>query len=260
MGRLLIFLGLILAVIWLLYWFKSKPPAQVARTLRKTAFWGVIAVLVVATATGRLNPLLAALAAMVPVLMRLLNLVQLIPGLQRAARSLGLGVPGAPGGGGGPGGGNAPGQTSSIRTRFLAMTLDHSSGAMDGEVLEGPFAGQRLSALELEQLLRMLELYREADAQSASVLEAYLDRERDEDWREQFNAASGPGSGAASGNGAMSRAEALAILGLEEGADAEAIRAAHRRLMQKLHPDRGGSDYLAAKINEAKRVLLDSGG
>lgn len=258
MARLLILAGLILAVLWLLSWFRRTPSARVAKTLRKAALWGVIGVLVVAAATGRLSPIFAALAAMVPVVMRVLNLVQIIPALQRTLRSLGLGLPGASasGGGAGPGGG-AAGATSAIRTRFLAMELDHASGAMDGEILEGPFTGQRLRDLDLDQLLRMLELYRDADAQSAAVLEAYLDRERAEGWRE--HAADGSteaGSGAAVGGGPLNEAEAWAILGLAPGSDAAAIRAAHRRLMQKLHPDRGGSDYLAAKINEAKRLLL----
>jgi len=129
---------------------------------------------------------------------------------------------------------------------------------MDGEVLEGPFAGRRLSDLGLDELLRMLELYRDQDGQSAAVLEAYLDRERGPDWRDQDQggpAAGGTGSARPAG-GPLSEAEAWAVLGLEPGADAAAVRDAHRRLMQKLHPDRGGSDYLAAKINEAKRVLL----
>jgi DnaJ-domain-containing protein 1 len=104
----------------------------------------------------------------------------------------------------------------------------------------------------------MLELYQDSDAQSASVLTAYLDREHGEDWRERSESEPGESAdrGAAHTN-AMTKADAWAILGLAPGADADAIRAAHRRLMQKLHPDRGGSDYLAAQINAAKALLLD---
>lgn len=266
MARLLILTGVILGVLWFLHWFRRTPPAQVARTLRQLVLWTLIGVLLLAVATGRLNPLFAALGALIPVVFRLLQLAQLLPALHRVLRSLGLGGSGLLGGSGPAGGGTGPAagsgpagaQASEIRTRFLLMRLDHGSGAMDGEVLDGPFVGRRLSDLGLDELLRMLELYRDQDAQSAAVLEAYLDRERGPEWREQ--AADGgvdkaAGQASASG-GPLSESEAWAILGLAPGADAEAIRAAHRRLMQKLHPDRGGSDYLAAKINEAKRVLL----
>jgi len=256
MGRVIVLLIIVAALVWFLHWFRTRPAHQVAQTLRKAALWGGIAVLVLATLTGRLNPIFAALAAMIPVAMRLLHLVRMLPMLQQLLQSLGIQVPGGIPGAGGAGGSAGSGRSSSIRTRYLDMTLDHASGVMDGTVLEGPFEGRRLSDLTLEQLLRMLELYQDSDQQSAAVLTAYLDREHG-DWRERAS----PGAGAGGGDAArmtrgMTRDDAYAILGLEPGADDDAIRSAHRRLMQKLHPDRGGSDYLAAQINAAKALLL----
>ncbi|WP_295879167.1 DnaJ domain-containing protein [uncultured Thiohalocapsa sp.] len=259
MGRLIVLLALGVALWWLLHWFRNTPPQQVAAVLRKSFIWIAVALLLLAVLSGRLNPLFAALAAAVPVVFRALNLLQALPALHRMLQSLGLVGPGPIGGGSSGGGGSA--RQSSIRTRYLDMSLDHDSGAMDGEVLEGPFAGQQLSRLGLAQLLRMLELYQESDARSAAVLTAYLDREHP-DWREDAAAAgaggtgqgsAGPGQAPARG---MTKEDAWSILGLEPGASAEAIRAAHRRLMQRLHPDRGGSDYLAAQINAAKDLLL----
>lgn len=260
MGRLIVLLALGVALWWLLHWFRNTPPQQVAGVLRKSFIWIAVALLLLAVLSGRLNPLFAALAAAVPVVFRALNLLQALPALHRMLQSLGLVGPGPIGGGSsGSGGGTGSARQSSIRTRYLDMSLDHDSGAMDGEVLEGPFAGQQLSQLGLAQLLRMLELYQESDARSAAVLTAYLDREHP-DWREDA-AAAGAGQGSAGAGQApargMTKEDAWSILGLEPGASAEAIRAAHRRLMQRLHPDRGGSDYLAAQINAAKDMLLE---
>jgi hypothetical protein len=227
-----------------------SPSAQVAAGLRKAALYGGIGLLVVLVVSGRLSPILAALAAAVPAVMRLANLLRLFPALQQLLRSLGvLGAPGAAGGMGTLGGG----QASAIQTRFIDMTLDHGSGSMDGTVREGPSLGRRLSDLGLDELLALLNLCRAQDPQSAAVLEAYLDRERG-DWRDSYDSrAAGPQVRPAT---TMDRAEALRVLGLAEGAGPDEVRAAHRSLMQRFHPDRGGSDYLAAMINEAKRVLM----
>jgi hypothetical protein len=250
MARLLILLGILGAIFWFLYWFRKTPPHRVSQVLRKSALWGLIAVLVLAAATGRLNPIFAAIGAAIPLLMRAAYLVRLLPAIQQLLRGIGLG--GLAGPAGAASGGS---QASSIRTNFLEMRLDHTTGAMDGQVIDGPFKGRRLSDLILDDLMRMLEFYRDADAQSAAVLEAYLDREREADWRKSDQGEGRTGRAPAH-NERLTKAEAWSILGLEPGADTDAIRAAHRRLMQRLHPDRGGSDYLAAKINEAKRLLL----
>jgi len=146
-------------------------------------------------------------------------------------------------------GGSAPqtGAANSVETAFLSMTLHHDSGRMTGSVKSGQFAGRDLATLTLSDLLALLQECQVADVDSVALLEAWLDRAHP-DWRAE--PAAEPRSGA------MTRAEALEILGLAEGADEDAIRAAHRRLMRSAHPDQGGSAWLAARINAARDFLL----
>lgn len=146
------------------------------------------------------------------------------------------------------------GQTSKIVTDHLEMELDHDTGAMRGRVLKGMFAGREIETLSPAELAMLWQDCQFADVQSAQIIEAYLDSAHPS-WREDMARAGGH-SGAASGDGVMTRAEAYEVLGLGPGASEEEIRHAHRELMLKLHPDRGGSVYLAAKINRAKDVLL----
>jgi hypothetical protein len=143
------------------------------------------------------------------------------------------------------------GEESAVETATLIMRLDHASGTMSGRVRRGPLAGRELAELTLPEMLALMEECRLADPDSVPLLEAWLDRVVPE-WREHAEPSAPPPSP----SGPMSRAEALAVLGLEEGAAEPAIRAAHRRLMQAAHPDRGGSDWLAARINQARDVLL----
>ncbi|WP_374448753.1 hypothetical protein [Stella sp.] len=146
------------------------------------------------------------------------------------------------------------GQSSTVETPFVEMTLDHDSGAVTGLVRAGAFAGRTLESLSFAEALA---LWREAaaDADSARVIEGWLDRAHGEDWRDR----AGGAAGGATGGGPMTEAEALAILGLEAGAGEEEVRGAHRRLMMANHPDRGGSTWVAAKLNEAKDRLLGKG-
>jgi hypothetical protein len=152
----------------------------------------------------------------------------------------------------------APGQKSRIKTDRLEVELDHDTGHMEGKCLTGRFAGRALSALSDRETMELLaELHREG-APEASVMEAYLDW-RLPAWREQRETAGArTDTGRRRANRAerMSAEEAYAVLGLGSKASEEEIRRAHRRLMMKMHPDQGGSNYLAARINEAKEVLL----
>ena len=146
------------------------------------------------------------------------------------------------------------GQSSQVRTAFLEMQLDHDSGTMQGRVLAGRYAGATLDALDIAALA---QLYGEADNDSRALLTAYLDR-RDPAWREhaQSDAGAGRGFGGPPRDGKMTEQEANQILGVQPGASAQDITRAHRGLMKKFHPDQGGTTGLAARINEAKDVLL----
>jgi len=147
----------------------------------------------------------------------------------------------------------SPGQVSRVRSALLEMELDHDSGAMRGRILAGRYAGASLDALDPAALIGLLG---DIDNDSRQLLMAYLDR-REPGWREyaQHDATAGKGSNAAP-SGKMTDEEAYQVLGLQPGASAEEVGRAHRSLMKKLHPDQGGSTYLAARVNQAKDVLL----
>ncbi len=146
--------------------------------------------------------------------------------------------------------------TSRIRTAMLEMELDRQSGDLDGRVLAGPFKGRRLSSLGPGELLALYRELAGADPQGQQLLEAYLDR-RDPAWRSWEGAADGAqGESGPVGAMPMDERTAYAILGLEPGASEEEIKAAYRRLMAKLHPDHGGTSFLATQLNRARELLL----
>ena len=142
---------------------------------------------------------------------------------------------------------------SAIQTEHLSATLDHASGHIDGEVINGPHKGWLLSELSLSELEALLEHYTSEDEESAELLQAYLEQRMQKANEAEQERSEAQREAAAD----STRAEALATLGLTEDATEEEIVAAHRSLIQKLHPDRGGNDFLAAKINQAKDILLN---
>ncbi len=148
------------------------------------------------------------------------------------------------------------GQKSHVRTRTVEMELDHDTGDMEGRVMKGRFASRMLSSMDGGELIELWNDCLKHDPQAAQLLKAYMDR-RNPEWRDEAGAKAKRGRKAgAKSDGPITRDEAYEILGLEAGASKADIRRAHRSLMKKMHPDQGGSTYLAAKINEAKDLLL----
>jgi hypothetical protein len=239
-------LGGLLLLVWL---FINADPARLARNLK----WAGIAIGGVAVLGLLLFPPARELAAL------LLPVALSMPMLARLRRVLDrFRAPRA-------------GQSSSVATAYLRMTLDHDTGTMTGTVLRGHFAGLRIEEMGVGDLIALLRECRAADEESARLVEAYLDRLHP-DWREEMAGPRPGGTGGSRGGGAernqgraaragdMTPDEAYAILGLSPQASAAEIKDAHRRLMVKLHPDHGGSDYLATQINRARDVLLRARG
>jgi hypothetical protein len=222
--------GLVLALAWwALKAFTKADPRLAVRFLKKT---GGVAALAGAAFLGVRGQLAVAL----PLGFAGLSLLGWMPGAiagfgRRTQRS--------------------PGQVSRVRSAFVEMELDHDSGALRGRILAGTHEGKDLDALGVSTLIGLL---RDVDEESGALIAAYLDR-RQPGWREhaQGDAAAGQGP---SRSGPMTEQEAYQILSVEPGASAAEIGRAHRSLMKKLHPDQGGSTYLAARVNEAKDVLL----
>ncbi len=220
----------VLCGLLLLGWvFVNTNPARLARAMKWTGIALAVAALLALAVSGRLAMLLGIAAGLVPLLYRLRST---IGGLR----------------------GPAVGNSSTVETPFIRMSLDHDTGSMAGTVLQGRFAGMRVDELSRTELLALLRECRTTDEEGARLVEAYLDR-TDPDWRADLHGGqAGPPPGTASSDVTVD--EAYAILGLQPGADAEAVKAAHHRLMKQVHPDHGGSDYFAAKLNRARDVLL----
>ncbi len=166
-------------------------------------------------------------------------------------------------GAGGPrfrntGPGARPGRASAACSAMIEMRLDHDTGVMTGSVLAGGYAGRALETLSRPELLGLRQELARDDPDGVKLLEAYLDR-RFAGWREADQGES-QGRGGGGAGGAMSRKDALEVLGLAEGASAADIIRAHRALMKKFHPDHGGSTALAARVNQAKDVLMQRQG
>ncbi|MHA7817702.1 MAG: J domain-containing protein [Pseudohaliea sp.] len=240
MPRIILLLA-VLATAWLLYRrVQGLPPHKRRGEMLRIAAGIAVVAVVLLTLAGKMHWVGAALTGLLVAARQALPVfLRLFPFLaQWRQQSAGA----QPAGGG----------QSTVKTRTLAMHLEHDSGALSGEVLAGPWQDWRLDEMDRSQLGELRRWCAAEDPEAVQLLDSYL---------EQRFPGEAPGDGGdaeaeARDYGGMTRGEALAVLGLGEDASREDIVAAHRRLMQKLHPDRGGNDYLAAKINEAKDLLL----
>lgn len=228
-----IILIIVVVLLFAISWLRRQPPAVRKSAGLKMGFWIVGALALLGVLTGRLNPatLLIMAAAAIPLLGRALDLKQLFDRVKSA-------------------GGPSAGQSSSIATDYLDMTLEHDSGEMDGQVLRGSFKGRQLSSMSMQELQALMSECR-ADTQSVKLLASYLQRAHQGEWQEGT-------AGGAAPSADMSVEQAREVLGVSADATRNDVIAAHRALMQKLHPDRGGSTFLAAQVNQAKDVLLSS--
>ena len=238
MPRILLLLAIAAALYILYLRARTLPPHKRRAQYIKLGIAAAAVIVLYLTLTGRMHWVGAALTGllvagrqMLPLLIRLFPMLSSLR--NRSANA-------------------AHGRQSTVESAVLRMHLDHDSGKLSGEVLSGPFKGWRLDELDRSQLETLLHYCRQQDNDSVQLLDSYLQQRFPGET--DFGATeSSPPPDSQSG---LTRREALAILGLGDDASDEDIVAAHRKLMQKLHPDRGGNHYLAAKVNEAKDFLL----
>ena len=239
MWRLFLLALLVVGLMWFAGRLGKMNPQMRAKYLKLALLYGGGLILLVAILSGRLHPFFAAIAALFPWIQRAIML--------RSAYNMFTSWQG------GPVQGSRPGQTSDVKTKFLEMFLDHDTGTITGKIIRGKFSGRSFDDLTVEEIAELLAECRIQDRESVPLIESYLDRMRADEWDEYAKTYEPPESGT---SGAMTREEALEILGLKEGATKKEVIEAHKILMQRNHPDRGGSTWVAARINQAKEVLL----
>jgi hypothetical protein len=250
MSRIILIALSITVIIMAMRWWQNKRPFLSKKQLLSLALVILFIVCIILAVTGRTHWLTVVAAGLLAGLQRALPLAfRLFPFLQQLYKSQQAKASQTQ-----QNKASQQGNQSRVKTELLLMTLDHDSGQLDGEILQGDFYGKHLSELDEQQLREFYHYCQSKDHESLQLLKAYLQKRFAGNWQTEENQEKHSQNAQQSTD--MSRQEALAVLGLEEGASEADIIQAHRKLMQKMHPDRGGSDYLAAKINAAKSVLL----
>lgn len=221
-------------------WAKTQP--KKSTTIIVAGSIVLVLVLLLLSATGRLHPIAAFVAGVFPFLRRILGFIGFSPVASMISRFFRKNMAS-------PIGGAADGPTETA-TGELRMTLDHRTGEIDGTVLHGQFATRQLSSLNEAELVALYSELAEDD--SKRLFESYAAK-----YHPNLFESASHADGRSGDRESMTVSKAREVLGLDENPDRESIISAHRRLMQHLHPDRGGSSYLAAELNEAKKILLE---
>ena len=227
----IILLIAVIAGLWY-WWTYQKNLVETKRKpfLWKSGFWLVLGSAVYLVATGRMHWLGAGITAIIPIARAMLIWGgRALPLLRLLSRFK-----------------STPSQ---FRTQSLLVTINFANGQIFGEILDGDFAGRQLDELSAEELQTLSEQLKNNDRESYVLLQAYLLRSGTGNYQSQD-------SYQPKSYSELSNDEAYEVLGLPNSASKDQVIKAHKRLMQRLHPDRGGSDYLAAKINAAKDKLI----
>ncbi|MDH5731244.1 MAG: DnaJ domain-containing protein [Gammaproteobacteria bacterium] len=249
---LIIFVGALTLLLVYTYkrWRNNKLSAATRQQMQKMFFIVLVVLLLILAASGRMHWLFAAIASAFGVMFTLMQrgaplLLRFAPflhGLFRQYQS-----------------NKSPNQqqASKVETATLRLQLDHDTGELHGTVLAGQFIGKSLHDLSPEELVELYQYIVKQDEEAVPLIQAFIERYHPDLWQRFGQSPHNDTTNVASD---MTTHEAYDILGISKDASEADIISAHRKLMQKLHPDRGGSTYLAAKVNQAKSVLLNHKG
>jgi len=244
MAKLLLLLTAV-AVIWYSYrWWKNEDPEKRNKSLWTYGLWGLAAVLILLTVSGRAHWITGAIGALLPMVKAMLpQLQRLLPFAMQWRKN--------------------QAQQGQLTGEWVKLKVDPLTGVMDGLVLKGSFEGQALSALSESQLKTLLGDCLNHEMKSTQLLATFLQHSYGEQWQttfaevlQQHSAQSQQQASSGTANGPLSVKDAYEVLGVNEDSTKEEVLKAYKSMMQKVHPDRGGSDYLTRLVSEAKDLLL----
>ena len=228
LGKILLLVAAILGYFWLKSWYLSLPKEERKKAMWNIAVVGLVVIMVLAVATGRMHWAGLAFAFVLGILKLVAqNAIRFAPLLFSLARKQNFSTP-------------------EFRTPYINAKLQFGKQVtVEGSVIDGPHKGKNLQDLTNDELVELANFYKEKCKRSYYLVMVLLQKAGSQQQQQQFV-----------DNSTLTREEAVQILGLPENFTEEDIKLAHRKLMQKLHPDKGGNAWLASRVNLAKDILL----